>query len=244
MAQNKTVSATFFTAPFILSYPKLTKAEPYMEDGKPKGPPHFSLEGISEIDSLADWLEVNREDGTFDPVKIEVRLVAMAKELFGEDFSVKDAVTHGGLSWPFKSGDKKADEKGDSKGAHYRGKKFWRAKAKEEINGQRNEVNLYINTGDGVERVMLGTTEGDRAAANKFYGGALCTAELNAVAGETAQGKYVTFYVNAVIFQEDGDRLGGESNVSRMYGVKGGKTQHDPTSGMSGGNDLDDEIPF
>lgn len=243
MAQNKNVSATFFTAPFILSYPKLTKAEPYMENGKPKGDPHFSLEGISEIDSLADWREVNRDEGTFDPVKIEVRLVQMVKEQFGADFDVKKAVADKALSWPFKSGDKKADEKGE-KGAHYRGKKFWRAKAKEEINGQRNDVNLYVNTGGGVDRVVLGTTEGGRLAANKFYGGAVCTAELNAVVGETAQGRYATFYVNAVIFQEDGDRLGGESNVARMYGVKGGKTQEDPTKGMSGGKELDDEIPY
>lgn len=243
MAKNQTVSATFFTAPFILSYPKLTKAESYMENGKPKGDPHFSLEGISEIDSLSEWQEVNREEGTFDPVGIEVRLVKLVKEQFGDDFNVKEAVKHGGLSWPFKSGDKKAADKGE-KGAHYRGKKFWRAKAKEEINGQRNEVNLYIKDSDGVERVILGTTEGDRAAANKFYGGALCTAELNAVVGETAQGKYVTFYVNAVIFQDDGDRLGGESNVARMYGVKGGKSQVDPTIGMAGGKELDDEIPF
>ena len=243
MAKAKTVSATFFTAPFILSYPKLVTAEPYMEDGKPKGEPVYSLEAISDIDALAEWQEVNRDEGTFDPVKIEVRLVQLTKELFGDDFNVKEAVKHGGLSWPFKSGDKKADDKGE-KGKHYRGKKFFRAKAKEEINGQRNEVNLYVNTGDGVERVVLGTTEGDRQAANKFYGGAICTAELNAVVGETAQGKYVTFYVNAVIFQDDGERLGGESNVARMYGVKGGKTQTDPTAGMKGGKELDDEIPF
>ena len=57
-----------------------------------------------------------------------------------------------------------------------------------------------------------------------------------------AKGKYVTFNVNAVVFQENGDRLGGGSNVERMYGVKGGESTHNPTEGMGG--DLDDEIPF
>lgn len=238
---NKTTSVTFITAPFILSYPKLMKPEPYTENGKPKGEPQYSFEGISAIDSLENWLLVNRETGEFDPINVEKRLVALAKEQWGNDFSVKDAVKHGGLSWPFKSGDKKADDKGE-KGEHYRDKKFWRAKALAEINGNLNSPDLWVKTPKTVERVIRGTTQGDQLASQKFYGGAVCTAELNAVAGETAQGKYVTFYVNAVVFQEEGTRLGSGSNIERMYGVKGGKSDYDPTKGLD--NDLDDEIPF
>ena len=238
---NKTSSVTFITAPFIISYPKLLKPEPYMENGKPKGDPQYSFEGISEIDSLATWLMVNRETGEFDETSVEKRLVRLAKEQWGDDFDVKAAVKHGGLSWPFKSGDKKADEKGE-KGEHYRGKKFWRAKALAEINGNPNSPDLWVKVKDGVDRIVRGTTQGDQLASQKFYGGAVCTAELNAVAGETAQGKYVTFYVNAVVFQADGDRLGGGSNIERMYGVKGGQSNYDPTEGMK--EDLDDEIPF
>lgn len=245
MAKKNTKSATFFTAPFILSYPKLVKAEAYMEDGKPKGEPHYSLEAISAKDSLAEWAEVDRDAGDINEgVNIQARCVALCKEMFGSDFNPAEAEKHGGLSWPFKDGDKRAEEKGQ-KGEHYRGKKFWRAKAKEYINGQRNEVTLYVNEGDGVRRLIPGTTEGDREIGQKFYGGAICTAEVNVVAGETAQGKYVTFYVNSVIFQDDGDRLGGESNVERFYGVKGGSSDYNPSKGMSGGNNnLDDEIPF
>ena len=230
-------SVTVITAPFILSFPKLITPEPYMEDGKPKGDPTYNFEGISTLDSLKDWRKVNRESGEFDPVSIEMELVALAK-LRWPDINVKEAVKHGGLSWPFKSGDLKADEKGE----HYRGKKFWRAKAMAKIAGNPNSPDLFMNTADGVVRIIMGTTEGDREAANRFYGGAIVTAELNAVADETAKGKYVTFYVNAVVFQKDGDRLGGGSNVERMYGVKGGESTHNPTEGM--GDDLDDEIPF
>jgi hypothetical protein len=238
---NKTSSVTFITAPFIISYPKLLKPEPYMENGKPKGDPMYSFEGISANDSLKEWQEVNRESGDFDIVSVEARLVDLAKQQWGEDFSVREAVKHGGLSWPFKPGDKKADEKGE-KGEHYRGKKFWRAKALAEIGGNPNSPDLWAIGEKGIERIVRGTTAGDQRASQVFYGGAVCTAELNAVAGETAQGKYVTFYVNAVVFQKDGERLGGGSNIERMYGVRGGQAQVDPTEGM--GNDLDDEIPF
>lgn len=239
---NKTASVTVITDNFVISYPKLMKPEPYMEDGKPKGDPQYGFEGISTLDSLATWKQVNKENSEFEVINIEARLVALAKERWGSDFNVKEAVKHGGLSWPFKSGDKKADDKGE-KAEHYRGKKFWRAKALAEINGNPNSPDLWTAVeGGGVERIMRGTTQGDQIASQKFYGGAIVTAELNAVAGETAQGKYVTFYVNAVVFQEDGERLGSGSNIERMYGVRGGETDYDPTDGMD--TDLDDEIPF
>ena len=238
---NKTSSVTFMTAPFVLSYPKLLKPEAYMENGKPKGDPQYSFEGISEIDSLGQWREVIWQTGEFEEVHVEKRLVRLAKEKWGGDFDVKAAVKHGGLYWPFKSGDKLADEKGD-KADHYRGKRYWRAKALAEIKGQANSPNLWINTGDGAERIARGTPQGDQMASEKFYGGAICSAELNAAAIETAQGKYMTFYVNAVIFQEDGTRLGRGSNVERMYGVRGGQSSYNPTEGMS--DDLDDEIEF
>ena len=144
MADNKTLGATFMTAPFILSYPKLTEAVPYMENGKPKGDPHFTMEAISDKSSLAEWVRIDRDAGTFEAdTNVEILAVQLCKELFGAEFNVNEAVKLKALSWPFKSGDQKADEKGE-KGAHYRGKKFWRVKAKEYINGVRNEVRLHV----------------------------------------------------------------------------------------------------
>ena len=242
MAENNTLGATFITAPFILSYPKLTEALPYMENGKPKGDPHFTMEAISDKDSLAEWVQVDRDAGTFEPdTNVEILAVRLCKELFGADFNVNEAVKLKALSWPFKSGDLKAEEKGE-KGDHYRGKKFWRAKAKEYINGVRNEVRLHVLEEGGTRQILLNTTDGEKESAAKFYGGAICTAEVNLVVGETNQGRYATLYVNSVIFNEDGERLGGESNVARFYGVKGGSSPTDPTAGMS--KDLSDEIPF
>ena len=241
MAKNDNPSLTVITEPFILSYPKLAKPEPYMENGKPKGDPAFSFEAISNLDSL-NWNILNRETEEWRHDSIEKRLVALVREKFGAEFDVRAAVQHGGLSWPFKSGDKKADEKG-AKADHYRGKKFWRAKAIAIINGNSNEPTLYSANDDGtLTKIMRSTEDGKQRITELFYGGAICTAELNAVAGETAQGKYVTFYVNSVVFEQDGDRLGGGSNIERLRGVAGGETSHDPTTGMD--ENLDDEIPF
>ena len=210
MATNKNPSVTFVTAPFILSYPKLFKPEPYMENGKPKGDPVYSFEAISTPESLLEWNILDREKDVFTPDSVEKRLVALAREKWGADFSVKDAVKHGGLTWPFKSGDAKADEKG-SKADHYRGKKFWRAKALAEIGGNPNEPTLYFAEKDGsLTKLSKGTEQGRQRISEMFYGGAICTADINAVAGTTGDKKYVTFYVNCVVFERDGERLRSE----------------------------------
>ena len=49
---NDNPSVTVITQPFILSYPKLFKPEPYMENGKAKGEPKYSFEAISDLDEL------------------------------------------------------------------------------------------------------------------------------------------------------------------------------------------------
>lgn len=238
---NNNPSITVVTQPFIVSYPKLLKPEPYMENGKPKGDPAFSFEAISTLDDLKAWLILDKSKDDFVKGGIEARLVELAKEKFGADFSVKDAVAQKIMTWPFKSGDQRADEKG-AKAEVYRGKKFWRAKALAEINGSPNEPTLYENASDGVIKLMRSTEAGKQRIGELFYGGAICTAELNAVAGETAQGKYVTFYVNSIVFETDGERLGGGSAIERLRGVSGGESATDPTVGMK--TDLDDEIPF
>jgi hypothetical protein len=242
MATNKSISATFVTAPFIISYPKLLKPESYTENGKPKGEPMYSFEALSAVDSLSEWRMLNRETGDFNVVNVEAILVSLVKEKFGADFNVREAVKAKTLSWPFKSGDKRAEEKGE-KGKHYAGKKIWRAKAMADIKGTPNSPTLYYESGQGLVKITRGTPTGIELINEKFYGGAICSAEVNAVADENAGGgKYATFYVNAVIFEKDGDRLGSGPAVERLRGVRGGQTDYNPTEGM--GNDLDDEIPF
>ena len=238
---NNNPSITVVTQPFIISYPKLLKPEPYMENGKPKGDPVFSFEAISTPDDLSAWLILEKDASDFVKGGIEMRLVALAKEKFGADFSVKEAVAAKDMTWPFKSGDQRADEKG-AKAEVYRGKKFWRGKALAEINGTPNEPALYETASDGVIKLMRSTEAGKQRIGELFYGGAICTAELNAVAGETAKGKYVTFYVNSIVFEMDGERLGGGSAIERLRGVSGGESATDPTKGMK--ETLDDEIPF
>ncbi len=238
-------SVTVITEPFILSYPKLLKAEPFIDPvtKKPKGDPVYSFEAISALDTLAAWDILDKDKDDFTKGRIEVRLVALAKEKWGDDFDVKAVVAAGGLSWPFKLGNAKADEKG-AKADHYRDTKFWRGKALAEINGSPNEPSLYDGSGGELVKLMRSTEAGKQRISELFYGGAICTAELAAVAGTLGTNKYITFYVNSIVFERDGDRLGGGSRIERQRGVKGGTSSVDPSKGMDKADDLDDDIPF
>lgn len=249
MAKQQVPSVIFLTEKFIISYPKLLVPKPYVnqETGQEQGEPVYSFEGLSATDDLGAW-DILEKDAA-EPVKggVEKRLIALAKEMWGSDFNCAEAVKHGGLKWPFKSGDAKAEAK-PGKAEHYRGKKFWRAKALAEINGTPNEPSLYEAASDGkIKRLVKSTEDGRRRMNDLFYGGAICTAELNCRPNEVDGRKFLTFYVNSVIFEKNGERLGGGNNAERMRGLVGGKTHTDPTAGMD--NDLadggdDDEIPF
>jgi hypothetical protein len=231
------------SAPFILSWPELIKPKAFTpKGGGPLGEPEFSIEGISEKDSLGKWNLLDRETGEFTLGNVEARLVQLARERWGADYDAKGRVASGELTWPFKNGDKKA-EKAKGKGDHYRGKKSWRGHAKPEINGRPNAPSLYEADGNGeLIAIPRSTEEGRRRIEELFYAGAICTAELNAVAMVAPTGKdTITLYLNSVVFEQNGPKLGGGSNIERLRGVKGGQSNIDPSAGM--GEELDDQLP-
>ena len=244
MAENVNKSVTVVSQPFTLSWPELLVPKAFTpKGGEARGEPEFSLEGISEKSDLTAWDILNRETGEWTKKNIEVVLVALAKQMWGEDFNPSAEVTADTLTWPFKSGDKKAAAS-KGKSDHYKGKKSWRGHAKPEIKGRPNAPTLYESV-DGGELMIISraSEEGKRRIGEIFYAGAICTAELNAVAMVAPTGKKtVTLYLNSVVFERDGPRIGGGSNIERLRGVSGGESSYDPTTKMD--EDLDDEIPF
>lgn len=241
---NENKSCTLISSPFILSWPELLKPKAFTPPGSttPKGEPEYSFEGISTKESLGEWHILDRETGEFSLGNVEARLVKLAREKWGADFDVKGQVASGDLVWPFKSGDKKA-EKARGKGEFYKGKKTWRAHAKPEINGRPNAPALYEADGNGeLISIPRSTEEGRRRIEELFYAGAMCTAEVNAVAMFAPSGKNtITLYLNSIVFENHGPKLGGGSNMERFRGVAGGKSSVDPTAGMD--ENLADDLP-
>jgi hypothetical protein len=261
MASNQQ-RASYITSEFILSYPKLDKPDYYHEmingERVRKGDKlQYDMEALSTPESLKQWRLINKEtyEASEEYHDIEKACVQMARAAFeedlGEDFSVAEVVKMGAMKWPFHSGDRKADAKA-GKAEIYRGKKYWRAKAMAEIKGQVAAPRLLLapKPGEtGLLELHRGTLQGDQAIAQHFYPGAFCTAEVTAQASDTGGNRYVTFYLNSIVFERHGERMssgaGGGSAMERMRGVRGGTTDLDPTVGMEpAGADLDDEVPF
>lgn len=231
MATEKT-SRIVISAPFRLSFPTLMEPKRYEN----KGDPFYSMQMLFETEALESFKLWNDESGDFEEVDIRKLAAALAKEQW-PDINVKEAVAHGGLHWPIKSGDKHADKReaeGKTGNDHYRGAWIINAKSSEKF-----PPSLYYMDGKVRKQVDRLSDTGRQVSQQKFYGGAWCIAELNVVAH---QDKYISFYVNSVKFVKDGERFGGVSAMDRFDGVTGGSADYDPTAGMD--DDLDDEIPF
>jgi hypothetical protein len=236
------------TPTFRLSYPTLVVPEKFKDPqtGQEKGEPVYNMEMIFDAEQLAAFNAENTDTGEWDLVDVRKVGVMLAKQKWSTaeaPFNPAEAVKHGGLGWPFKSGDERAAEKG-GKADHLKGKMLVRAKALSQINGKPNSPRLYYADPEGGpdKQIVRGSETAKEQAAAMFYGGAYCAAELSVVASEFANKKYITIYINSVVFLEHGERLGSGSAMERFRGTRGGQSDYDPTEGMGG--ELEDEIPF
>lgn len=233
---SKAASRILITPVFRLSYPNLVEPRAYQENGKPKGDPKFSLEALIEPDDLENFKIHDETTDGLVPADIRKIAVQVAKETWGSDFNVKAEFAG---KWPIKKGDDEADKK-EAKGKDgdpYRGKYVINAKANEEF-----PPRLYYRADGKRKQIARGMDSDEARAKQLFAAGNYCVAEVTCKAGESPQGKYITFYVNSVLYVKEGERIGGNSLMDRFDGIEGGISDYDPTEGMAE-ETLDDEIP-
>jgi hypothetical protein len=240
MATND-VSRTVISAPFRFIFPKLLKAEAYKGDkgsNKEKGAPVYSTGMLFNDDDLTKFKML--DDSTDSLVDVDIRRVCMemAKEAWGADFSVKDAVAHGGMKWPIVTGQQllakaKAKNKKTDSMSHYEG-------AVSQINCKAYEdypPALNYSEGGKWKGLTRGISDHDSKIKALFTSGSYGQAELRLRTSIVDERKYIVFYVNVVNFLKTGPRIGGQSLMDRLAGVSGGTTDNDPTKG------LDDDMP-
>jgi hypothetical protein len=241
MAKSKN-AVLFRTPPFRMSYATLLKPRPYMENGKPKGAPAYNVEMLFDPADL-DMFEI-KENDEWTVASILHKLVAMAKAEWGDELDIKAACAHGGMKWPVTDGTAKFEEgkeKGKKWGA-YEGKKIIRVKANEDYPPQ-----LFHAVGGKIIELRRDNEADMAKAAQLFVSGYYAKANGNVVPHQVDGRKYLTFYVNAVMFYKEGERIGGQSGEDRFGGIDGGQEDYDPTTGSdagAGGGNVDDEIPF
>lgn len=225
------------TPPFILGYPNVIQPRQYMEGGKPKGDPKFSMEMIFAPDDMGKF-KIPTADGGFEDADLAQLYVRAGKRAFGEDFNAKKSVEARALKWPIVTGEAliaKKLEKGKKRENldHYDGKRIVSATC-----SQSYPPSLKYTEGGERKNVHRGLDAEEAKAKNLFYGGAVCIAELSIKGTEVDERMHLVTYFNSVLFVRNGERLGGGSLMDRFDGIDGGESDHDPTAGM------DDDIPF
>lgn len=233
---NERVMRVLLTPVFRMSFPQLVTAAQYRgPNNVPQGEFYFNTEMLFEAADLEKFQVINPETGEFEFVDVRVVASQLAKKKW-DGIVVKEAVADKSLHWPIHNGDQHADKKeaAGKSAEYYRDKRFLRTKALKKFAPSLK----YLN---GKEKVDLNRgmdSDMDKAEA-LFVGGNYAFAEVSLVANETAQGRYLTFYINSVCFVKPGERFGGGGSLMNRYdGIEGGVTDHDPTAGM------DEEIPY
>lgn len=229
---------SLITPEFRLSFVNLVVPKPYMENGKPRGEPYFSLEMLFDPEDMKSFKRWDEDAQALVDVDV-TRICVEAAKIAWPGINVQEEFKVG-KNWPIHDGDTHADQKeaaGKKNVDHYRGIKMIKAKTSQEI-----PPRLYIME-NGKRTQLAQTIEVDANRAKQlFAGGNYAYAELSCAGVVSGNNKYITFYVNSVVFTREGDRLGGSSLMDRFEGYKSQTTDYDPTDGMDG--DLDDEIPF
>ncbi len=205
------------TKPVIMTFPNLFKARPFKgKGGKELGEPKFDASFLLDPDS--------------DDLK---NMKALCVKIARANRPSTDLKT---LAFPFKSGDKLADQ----------------AKAKNKDNEvSRGKVSLsarskYQPKLAVFENGKIVDLDDETAIArykSRFYPGVLVYAQLNFVwYDEVGQGPAgVNAYLNMVLTTGKGARLGGGRSAADVFsGYVGIVSDVDPTAGQM----PDDEIPF
>lgn len=244
MAQE-TESRIIITAPARLYYPTLLTARAYHENGKPMGKPRYSTGMIFTPDLMDQFKEFDEATETFETVTFSKVLLEVAEAAWLSDYegdeeepdarkALRNAIKHGGIGWPIKKGSDIAAKKDGKHAEHLDG-------------------NLVLNPGsiedyppvlkakvDGkMKNLTRGLTENDAKIKHLFTGGSYAYAEINVKPTNVSNKKYLTLYLNAVVFIKPGETIGGGGGGSAAdrYEAMGGEADVDPTAG-------NDEMPF
>lgn len=232
MSDEKKQNDFNFTTAVRCAYADIINPRAFVKNGKPKGDPKYSVTVLLPPDNP-------------DLKRLQAAVGAMAREnkpgkkfvtraLTQEELAAGDTVQ---LAVPWKSGEAEADrmKAGGKNGEVFRGHTLVKASS------------AYAPVLDVIEKGVLVPYHDPevRAKASKyFYSGAFIVPSfgLHWYKGDTGKPDGVALYFNACAFAKNGERLGGRAvnSAETFKHYLGTLSAEDPT----GGEQLDDEIPF
>lgn len=227
------------TEPVVMLMPTVVTPRKFQENGKPKGDPMYTAQFKFNPDG-ADLKAMKALCAKLANEKWPGRLAAEAAfRKNGTPLPAQYLDSSGNprlLSFPFKLGDKLADEAKAKK----KDREYFRGGVV--ISAKSDEAHPPKLSGFENGKAVSYTDETKKAAAGKFYNGVEVLAQFNLVAYESPQLHGITVYLNGVFTTNKGTKYAsGSENPAEVYGEYLGKvSQEDPT----GAQFVDDEIPF
>lgn len=223
-----------------MSYPNLVEPRAYKEKSVAKGDPFYTCEFIFDPEDIKKFRMLDESEKSLVEVDAKQQALKLALEAWSGDFKdvdeVKQAIKFKGIAWPFHKGEKIAEARGGKDEEALAGKTVIRTKSSAKF----RPTLRYVDKEGKMRDLQPGITEHDRLIADYFVGGYYAKAEVNLKAGKTAQGPYLTFYLNSVCFIKPGERFGRGSALMDLAGVEGGEADYDPTEGME--SEIDTEV--
>lgn len=209
MTTQNTAAGITTTPEFRMAFPRLFKAEAFMRNGKPVGPPVYSMLMLLPVDAP-------KVENVPTLADIQRLALSMAQAKWPER-DIRTAITGGPFNWPFVPGAKKKAE------AEAAGK-----------DGAVWEGMMTLKTSSKFKPTVVGPDKAAILNEDTIYSGAWGHAEIKFLAYDGVSGgpDGVKAYLNFVMKSRDDDRIFGRTAEQAFAGIKGGVSQVDPTAGM------------
>ena len=227
---------------FRMSFPHVIEPRAFIDPKNPgiKGDPTYSVEMIFQPDDLKNFQM--RTDSDWEQVDIVAVMADVAKEKW-PGIDLREEVRNKVLLWPVIDGNKKAQDReqaGKDASEVYQDMKVIKAKAKQDY-----PPSLAVIDKGKIAELDRHTEKEMATAKGLFVAGYYAKASLNMKAHEVTGKKYITFYLNGILYFKKGERIGGMSIEDKFGGIEGGESAYDPTANTESVQDqFDEEIPF
>lgn len=236
------IKVRLITPMFRMNNVRLDVATQYKEPGKAirAGTPFkFGLGMIFDAEALTKFKRPNDSD-SFDDVNISKVVQELAEqkwpEIKGDSEALKNLFrsAKGGSNWPIQKGEtiiaKRAKKaQAQNKAAPEMPWLVGKYQINSSSSGDYPPVLTYKVAGKSTT-LERENPEDMKKIKKLFVPGNYAIAEVTLVPSETEQGYFVNFYVNAVSFRKEGERIGGGGGglMSRFEGIEGGETDFNP----------------
>lgn len=236
---TKKPTIELITPPFRMSYPHVVTAKEFVDRGVKTGKFAFQVEAIFAEAELTRFRFL-KEDNTVELVDIRQVLAGLSQQAWPNEDPAALFQRQGGTGWPLIKGEaakQKAEIKGKN-GDHYIGNRIMSLKSNKSDKNQPPRLG-WVTSPNAWKPLDRNSETDMQRAVSLFQGGNYAFAAIAIVADTVAGRNFLTPYLNEIRYVKEGQKFGNQGAMARFDGISGGRSDYDPTKGMSSGTVMD-----